>query len=99
MADALMTKAYAAADLFPWPRGTEEVAVCASHDPELWFPRDQYDYDEAVALCETCPLIDLCRAVAVARGEQGIWGGVLFDKDGRALDRLPVLGRPKKRAA
>lgn len=93
------TKAITAANSYPWP--VEKVLpdpVCASHDPELWFPDDTDDYEEAKRLCGTCPLAALCRDVAATRGEYGVWGGVLY-KNGRPFTAMPKPGRPRKTTA
>lgn len=98
MSDVLETRAGTAANRYPWPRANTATPVCADHDPELWFPHDKDNYAEAVALCGRCPLVGLCREVAIARGETGVWGGVLF-KGGRPLSSFPEPGRPKKEAS
>lgn len=98
MSDILDTKAGTAADLYPWPRQQRHEPVCTSHDPELWFPHDKDDYKDAIALCGTCPLRELCFEVALARKETGIWGGALF-KNGRVQEQFPQQGRPPQAAA
>ncbi len=63
-----------------------ESAVCASTDPDIFYPgsgrpgRLQKSNPEvrlAVALCETCPVIQECRNYAITNGETyGVWGGL-----------------------
>lgn len=56
------------------------AASCASADPELFFP----DYSAGLGsgraakrVCNTCPVIDDCRAYAMsADWLVGIWGGL-----------------------
>ncbi|WP_114905813.1 WhiB family transcriptional regulator [Ornithinimicrobium murale] len=69
------------------------LQACRKGDPELFFALDQNSIREAKKVCAKCPLLDQCRAWALATGEKhGVWGGL--DED----ERLEVLGhRPKKR--
>jgi WhiB family redox-sensing transcriptional regulator len=59
----------------------DDTAVCAQVDPEVWFPtRELHDgvpttSTQAVALCNTCPLIDPCRDYALLNSVEGVWGG------------------------
>lgn len=57
------------ADLNLW-----KDAVCATIDPEIWFdPKDEHT---ARAICNACPLKELCTDYAVKNNiEHGIWGG------------------------
>lgn len=42
--------------------------------PEVWWGMD---HDQAVAGCSVCPVVEVCRAYAVAAGERfGVWGGL-----------------------
>jgi len=74
------------------PRTTEWHAQSACNDPdvdpEMFFhpenetgsPKAQR-IEEAVAICETCPVLQLCRADALARKEEyGIRGGLSEDE-------------------
>jgi hypothetical protein len=66
---------------------------CAGADPELFWPASQADAEAARAICRTCPLKDLCLAVARERREWGVWGGELLAK-GRPTTELPGNVRP-----
>lgn len=62
------------------------------HDPELWFPdahggaRREKLSREAIAICKTCPVKNMCLTTAIVDGEQhGIRGGV--DLEARARRR------------
>ncbi len=77
--------------------GTAEWA-CAGQDPELFFPADDATLAEAAALCASCPARATCLALAEARSESGVWGGVLLS-EGRHLDAVPRRGRPRKSVA
>ena len=59
-------------------------AACLGRDPETFFPdpADRDGEDEAVAICETCPVRTECLADAMGSetyrttsGRHGIWGG------------------------
>jgi WhiB family redox-sensing transcriptional regulator len=52
-----------------------ESAVCASADPEEWFPEKGVRAVKAKRICATCPVIDDCLQFALKNGETGIWGG------------------------
>ena len=52
-----------------------ESAVCASADPEEWFPEKGVRADKAKKICATCPVIDECLQFALKNNETGIWGG------------------------
>lgn len=58
------------------PKWTEQ-AVCASVDPELFYPEQGGSTRKAIRICRTCPVASDCLAYAVSIGErEGIWGGV-----------------------
>lgn len=50
-------------------------AVCASADPEEWFPEQGSSSQRAKKICGGCPVIDECLQFAIDNGEHGIWGG------------------------
>lgn len=50
-------------------------AVCASADPEEWFPEKGVSAHKAKSICATCPVIDECLQFALDHNETGIWGG------------------------
>lgn len=52
-----------------------ESAVCASADPEEWFPEKGVSAHAAKKICATCPVIDECLQFALKNDEQGVWGG------------------------
>ena len=59
-------------------------------NPERWQANERNpEAAEAVALCETCPVLDACRSYALSAGEPfGVWGALT------AADRRKVLGKP-----
>jgi WhiB family redox-sensing transcriptional regulator len=76
----------------PWA----DQAVCATTDPELWFPdkgavgyvtADGTREHRAKAICRRCPVLEECREYAIEAAEPyGIWGGLSADER-RALRR------------
>lgn len=67
---------YFAADQPPgdWARR----GACIGADPDL-FDGDRYAkrYDEAIAICSTCPVIDECLNYAIDSNiNHGVWGGL-----------------------
>ena len=61
------------------PPAWTELALCATADPDAWFPapHDAKGAARAKAICATCPVKADCLAHALAAGEKhGIWGGL-----------------------
>lgn len=57
----------------PWT----EQAVCATVDPELWFPEVGGNPADAIKICRTCPVISECLEAALKRNERfGVYGGL-----------------------
>ena len=58
-------------------------ALCARHDPDMWYPKrgDWRTEDKAKDICNRCPVKEQCLQYATENDEQwGIWGGVNFEK-------------------
>jgi hypothetical protein len=53
----------------------QEEAVCASADPEQWFPGKGGSPRLAQAVCAGCPVRRSCLASALLFAEDGIWAG------------------------
>lgn len=61
-------------------------AACRNpaYDPDWWFHGNQDGHwalhpsvERAIAICRTCPVIDLCLQDALSRREpHGVWGGL-----------------------
>lgn len=59
-------------------RGWVSEARCVKADPELFYPISKNDPEAARTIesyCSRCPVEGDCLGYALARGEQGIWGG------------------------
>jgi hypothetical protein len=79
----------------PW----SDEALCAQTDPDMWFAERVLDYvttdghkkAAAIAICQRCPVLEQCRAYAIADPHlEGIWGGTtererIAIRAGRAL--------------
>nr|WP_277628330.1 WhiB family transcriptional regulator [Arsenicicoccus dermatophilus] len=55
-----------------------EDAVCATTDPELFYPQkgEMPKVRAAQQICRSCPAMVECREWAIAHGEDhGVWGG------------------------
>ncbi len=98
VASTLSTHAVKVAYDHPTPSVPAQEWACAGGDPELFFPADDATLARAAGVCGGCALRQACLDLAVARNESGVWGGVLL-ADGKALDKVPVRGRPRKVAA
>lgn len=98
VAAVLTTHAVTAAYAHPTPRQPAGTWACADADPDLFFPGDDARLAAAQAVCGTCTFRDACLGLGTARGESGVWGGVLL-ADGRPLTSVPTRGRPRRKAA
>lgn len=76
-----------------------DSAACRDEDPELFYPVGStgpalLQIAEAKAVCRRCPVLDECRAWALANREPyGVWGG-LSEDERRVILHLGNQGRP-----
>lgn len=63
--------------LFQWEREPwKDHAACRGMDTRMWFPERGQSAAPAIAICNTCPVIDDCHASALRTHEHhGVWGG------------------------
>lgn len=65
-------------------------------DPDLWFPvseqRRLTEVQQALALCNRCPLVDACRDWAIEHRVIGIWGATTTVEREAARARRPAHG-------
>lgn len=83
-----------------------ELAACAGHDPELWYPssgRYTPEGKRAKAICNTsCPVREPCLADALSQGveaQYGIWGGMTARERVRAIKgsrSVPAYGSVRR---
>ncbi len=74
----------------------EALLPCRVNSPELWFAELPADVEFAKALCQGCPVRELCLDGALERREPwGVWGGELF-LQGVVIPRKRPRGRPRK---
>jgi WhiB family redox-sensing transcriptional regulator len=74
----------------------DELLPCRVNDSDLWFAESPADVEFAKALCQDCPVRDLCLSGALERREPwGVWGGELF-LQGVVIPRKRPRGRPRK---
>lgn len=74
------------ANLTPPPPWTE-AAVCASTDPEVFFPERGTSAKEAKRVCTGCEVAAECLEYALVNHEQfGVWGG-LSERERRVVAR------------
>jgi WhiB family redox-sensing transcriptional regulator len=51
-------------------------AACRGVDPDIFYPVDDEDAEEAKAICRGCPVHELCLDWALSHRERdGVWGG------------------------
>lgn len=79
---------------------TEDVDLgpegpCKNYDPELFFPLNQSSYEQAKAICSTCPSQAECFLLGADTSERrsGVYGGQLFLR-GRAQEGV-ITREPK----
>lgn len=79
----------------PWPGPWKANSRCRQAPASLFFPARGEDPDAAKAICARCPVLDECRAYALAHpGLIGVWAG-LSGQDRRRLRRhLAALPDP-----
>ena len=61
----------------PW---ASRAACLPPNNPEWWWPSNQADpmTANAILICQSCQVRDLCLDYAIQNGEhQGIWGGLM----------------------
>jgi len=64
-----------------------ERAACRGSDPDLFYPINEDEADEAIAICNACPVREPCLEYALAARERyGVWGGTT-EKDRRRIWR------------
>ena len=51
-------------------------AACQGLDPDIFYPLDEENTDEAKAVCATCTVRESCLEHALGyREKEGVWGG------------------------
>lgn len=50
--------------------------ACLEAEPDLFFSEFALDIAGAKAICNTCPLIQLCATYAIKHENFGVWGGM-----------------------
>ena len=58
----------------------EPAPKCAGEgvNPNIFDPKTQLDFNEAVSVCQSCPLKVQCQIDGITNEEHGVWGGVLL---------------------
>lgn len=74
----------------PAPGEWIEQAACKQHPVAIFFPERGEDVRPAKAVCATCPVLDACRAYALAApvALNGVWG--MLSQEERRLARRRV---------
>jgi len=67
------------------PRGN----CYGTDDPDLFFSNHDDDKKAAARICADCPLRNDCAAVALERGEHGIWGGTTEEQRAKLAKGQP----------
>ena len=87
----------------PW----QARAACRGCDTRLWFPTDAEEgrgagtwatVQSAIAVCETCPVVDACLDYAITNRETfGVWGAK-SPRDRRRIARARRMPYPRDRS-
>lgn len=67
----------------------KDSALCASVDPDIFFPDKGENARQAKRICAVCPVLEQCRHYALTNDVIGVWGG-MSDRD-RAAARRSAL--------
>ena len=95
----LDTKGVTVAFGHPTPRRAAYDWGCVDYDnPGVFDPADDDDLAEALSVCASCEVQDLCLALGTNRDEWGVWGGVLLEQ-GKPIEKVKARGRPKRSPA
>lgn len=81
------------------PNEWMDDAVCATTDPEVFFPENLGSAAEAKKICATCPVVQECLAYALENGfDDGVWGGTAgYERRKIRGRRIPGIGRRAQR--
>lgn len=72
---------------------------CEGADPDLFFPNNSDHLEQALRLCQTCPVQSQCRDFGVATKSVGVWGGVLLREGRPSRELFPVERGPRLKGA
>lgn len=74
--------------------------VCRTADPDAFVPDKGANSKHIIAMCNRCPVIDLCReyALTLSPHEAGIWGGT-SQKERRRIRAARKLAAAEGEAA
>lgn len=68
--------------------------ACRGLDPDIFYPLDEDEPDEAKAICAICPVREPCLEFALSSREaEGVWGGAT------ARERRRMIRQRRKTAA
>lgn len=63
-------------------------AACRGVDPDIFYPLDDDDAEDAKAVCELCPVRQACLEWALTNRERdGVWGGATERERRRIIRR------------
>lgn len=75
-------------------------AACRDADTDIFFPRSDADAGPAKAICETCPVREVCLEYALTtRPPDGVWGGLTPIERHRLTRRRQKAARKARAAA
>lgn len=83
-----------------YPRLLEELTVpaeirqqglCGKVDPELFYSENIAEINQAKAICEGCPVRDLCLDYSTQAEEWGVWGGHTPAQRKKLRGSLPLV--------
>lgn len=71
-------------------------AACRGHPTHIFYPDPPNDSAAAKAVCETCPVRDLCADHGLHAEAFGVWGG-LDEFDRRRMRKQATRAEPAQR--
>lgn len=72
------------------------TAACRAVDPEIFNPKTRHESAAAIAICDTCPVIDACLAAALVEEDGDAFGPWLVRGGMNKTQRAALTPRARR---